>query len=166
MQNLTNDFEENYMMFIEKSARISEPGTSKSEKFRKLVEIVLVNKCICTRNMVRIKAAVRGRIVTFRRVHLPGSATIFGTRDSLPTIRDNLPVTCDPLPTTRDPRRLDSRKFFSGLISTTSSEVFITARIDSYSFLQPKCTHMIFFTELKTYHLFYFYLQTLRYRHC
>ena len=160
-------------MFIEKSARISEPGTSKSEKFRKLVEIVLMYKCICTRNMVRIKAAVRGRIVTFRRVHLRESATIFGTRDSLPTIRDNLPVTCDPWPvtryprpTTRDPRRLDSRKFFSGLISTTSSEVFITARIDSYSFLQPKCTHMIFFTELKTYHLFYFYLQTLRFRHC
>ena len=121
-------------MFIEKSARISEPGTSKREKFRKLVEIVLVYKCICTRNTVRIKAAVRGRIVTLRRVHLPGPATIFGTRDSLPTIHDNLPVTCDPLPATRYPRpatRLDSRKFFSGLISTTSSVVFITARIDS-----------------------------------
>ena len=25
---------------------------------------------------------------------------------------------------------------------------------------------LYFFTELKIYHLFYFYLQTLRYRHC
>ena len=46
------------MMFIEKSTRISEPGTSKSEKFRKLVGIVIMQKCIYTRNVVRIKAAV------------------------------------------------------------------------------------------------------------
>ena len=31
-QNLTNDFGENYMMFIEKSTRISEPGNFQERK--------------------------------------------------------------------------------------------------------------------------------------
>ena len=126
-------------MFIEKSARISEPGTSMGEKFRKLVEIVLVHKFICTRNMVRIKAAVRGRSVAFRRMHLPEPATVYprsatvyprsatiyprpATRDPSPATRHPPPATRHPPPATRDLRRLDSHKFFSGLISTLASK--------------------------------------------
>ena len=52
---------------------------------------------ICTRNVARIKAAVRGRSVAFRGIHLPGPATVY------------------PRPATRDLCRLDSHNFFQAL---------------------------------------------------
>ena len=36
----------------------------------------------------------------------------------------------------------------------------------SHALDKMKNIFLYFFTELKTYHLSYFYLQTLRYRHC